>query len=221
MDYRDFIILTEIMMEPFETYEKIGAKVGMSGVSIRNRILRMEDTGFLQGIYLIPSPIVFKKTVSTFVFPKVRDTALRLPKIVSVEDVVFAWIDHENDIVVTVYYKSEEDRMRSLDRLSDVLGRTPTAIFTPSSLLPPALSDSGLSSIDLKLLEHLVSDPRISISELSRKTNLTVKTIVNHRNSQMTKNKSILFHCQILPEVQVIYSTGQLPTLNLRRHLNN
>lgn len=181
MDYQDFLILSELMKNPFETYENMGLNVGMRGVSVRARMLKMKETGFLQGIYLIPSPLNFDRSVSTCVFTRVKDASLKLMDIITVKDVAFAWTDHENDVVVNMYYRSDEERVNSLSSLSEILGDNAVSIFTPMSLLPPMLSSSGLSSIDWKIMEHIVSEPRASTSELSRLTHLSRNTVEMHR----------------------------------------
>ena len=153
----------------------------MSGVSVRGRIIRMRDTGILKSIHLIPSPLCFRRKASSYVFTKVTNASSRLHDILSVDDVVLAWTDHENDVLVNMYHKSEKNMAGSLNRLSEILGDDYTSAFRPLSLLPPILSESRFSSIDWKLLEHMVSNPRISNSELSRVTHLSRKTVEKHK----------------------------------------
>jgi DNA-binding Lrp family transcriptional regulator len=51
MAYEDFKIISELIRNPIESFEKIGFKVGLSGISVRSRILKMYRSGFIQGMY--------------------------------------------------------------------------------------------------------------------------------------------------------------------------
>lgn len=182
MDVKDFLILSELMKNPFSFYEDIGSGVGLSGVSVGQRIHKMESSGFLQGIYLIPSPITLGRKAKSYVFTKVRNAKSKLEKVIDIECVVFAWIDHEDDVIVSLYYESEMEIQESLAMLSSLLGGGYTSVFTPLSLLPPILRLSRYSSIDWKILLHMISNPRVSVSEISGRTKLSRKTVLRHRS---------------------------------------
>lgn len=189
MDYSDFTILSELMRNPLETYEKLGSAAGMRGVSARNRVKNMERSGLIRGIHLVPSPLSFGRIASSYVFNRVADAQSMLPTLLDVEDVVFAWTDHENDVVVNAYHKDAGNGAMIREKLREILGDCEHSSFTPTSLLPPIMSHSGLSSIDWKLLEHMVAEPRLPVTDLSRLTGLSRKTVNIHRNQLIVERK--------------------------------
>jgi DNA-binding Lrp family transcriptional regulator len=190
MSDQDFKIVSELIRNPLESYEKIGSKVGLSGISTRSRILKMHSSGFIQGMYLIPSPLNFGRHPRFYVFKNVDSPFSKLSEISTVSGVVFAWIDYDNDLIVTVFSRSEKERVRDVARLSKILGTNAITDHIPISLLPPNLSSSGLSRIDWKVLEHVAFNPRISIAEVSKLTHLSRKTVQAHLN-RMISNRML------------------------------
>ena len=189
MALQDFRIVSELIRNPLEPYEKIGSKVGLSGISARSRILKMYRSGLIQGIYLIPSPLNFERHPRTYVFKNVDSPFSKLLKISAVNGVVFAWIDYDNDLIITVFFKSELEKARTIGKLSMILGTKPITDYIPISLLPPNLSSSRLSRIDWKILEHVTFNPRMSVAEISRLTHLSRKTVQGHLNSMLSERK--------------------------------
>ena len=189
MANQDFKIVSELIRNPLESYEMIGSKVGLSGISVRSRVLKMHRSGFIQGIYLIPSPLNFERYPRTYVFKSVESPFSKLSEISAVNGVVFAWIDYDNDMIVTVFSRSELEKARDLAKLSKLLGTKAVTDYIPISLLPPNLSSSRLSRIDWKVLEHVAFNPRTSVAEISRSTRLSRKTVKGHLNSMLSERK--------------------------------
>ena len=189
MANQDFKIVSELIRNPLESYEMIGSKVGLSGVSVRSRILKMHRSGFIQGIYLMPSPLNFERHPRTYVFKNIESPFTKLLEISAVNGVVFAWLDYDNDMIITVFSRSELENARSLAKLSKILGAKPITDYIPISLLPPNLSSSKLSRIDWKILKHVAFNPRLSIVEISRLTHLSRKTVQGHLNQMLSERK--------------------------------
>lgn len=189
MANQDFKIVSELIRNPSESYEMIGSKVGMSGVSARRRILKMYSSGFIKGIYLIPSPLTFERYPRTYVFKNIESPFSKISKISAVSGVVFAWIDYDNDMTVTIFSRSELEKARSLAKLSKLLGTKAITDYIPISLLPPNLSSSTLSRIDWKILEHVTFNPRLSVAEISKLTHLSRKTVQGHLNRMLSEKK--------------------------------
>ena len=110
-------------------------------------------------------------------------------EISAVNGVVFAWLDYDNDMIITVFSRSELENARSLAKLSKILGAKPITDYIPISLLPPNLSSSKLSRIDWKILKHVAFNPRLSIVEISRLTHLSRKTVQGHLNQMLSERK--------------------------------
>lgn len=189
MSLQDFRIVSELIRNPLESYEKIGSKVGISGISARSRIQKMYRSGLIKGIYLIPSPQNFEMHPRTYVFKNVDSPFQKLSIIAAVNGVVFAWIDYDNDMIITVFFKSDLEKAKILDNLSIIVGTKPITDYIPNSLLPPNLSSSGLSRIDWKILEHIAFNPRMSVAEISRLTHLSRKTVQGHLNGMLSERK--------------------------------
>ena len=105
MSLQDFRIVSELIRNPLESYEKIGSKVGISGISARSRIQKRYRSGLIKGIYLIPSPQNFEMHPRTYVFKNVDSPFQKLSIIAAVNGVVFAWIDYDNDLIITVFFQ--------------------------------------------------------------------------------------------------------------------
>lgn len=174
---------------PLESYSKIGSIVGLSGISVRSRILKMYKAGFLQGMYLIPSPLNFHRYPWAVVFKNVKSAASKLNEILTVENVVFAWIEYDNDVIVVIFSRSLDEKDRSAVELSDILGVGIEKQYSILSLLPPNLADSKLSRIDWKILENVLFNPRMATADISRLTHLSRKTVKNHIDAMMFEKK--------------------------------
>ncbi|WP_075057042.1 hypothetical protein [Thermogymnomonas acidicola] len=72
----------------------------------------------------------------------------------------FAWLDYDGDMTVTLFFRQKEEERSSVERLSEVLSVEAVARRTPPlSLMPPDLSGSYLSRVDLRILEHICRIP--------------------------------------------------------------
>lgn len=190
MDYKDYRILLELMRNPFQIYEDIGSAVSLTGLSVKNRIAKMKKSGLMKGFHIIPAPITFGKKGVSIVFSSPKIHEIDITELLKIEGVVFIWLDHNEHLIVNTYERGDYSSV--LGELSAKIGGKAHdhSVSMPMTISSLNSSKESISSIDWKILEHLVSEPRISISDISKRTNLSRRTIKRHRDS-MVQNHQI------------------------------
>lgn len=178
MDARDFEILVGLLEDPTASYESLGRQVGLSGTSVKNRLDRMQHKGPLAGLVGLPHAAVFDRESAIYWRDQpqgeVRD---RLDEVLAVDPVVWVSLLHTGEVAVMIY---REPTQPAPPALAEVLG---TELVGGGGLAgwPGDESETVLSSLDWRLLQHLVGQPRSSVADLVERTGLSRNTVRKRR----------------------------------------
>ena len=95
-----------------------------------------------------------------------------------------SWVNLKlnGQLIIGLWTKNKE---YSAHNLIEILGTTPS-----KQIFPYYQKSAPISSIDLAIMDALVDDPRLSLAELVKMTNLSPKTIRKHLE-QLLKTKTI------------------------------
>ncbi len=181
-DAKDFQIIRSILGNPFASYTKIGAPLGLSGVTVKARLGRLERDGVAR-LWGIPPPQVFHRHARFFVYGRVRarDHALALAR--TSPTVVRAAEGHERSFEI-VTYEATEDAAPPPEIVHRLGNPNFAATFHISD---PRAMDRDLSPLDWRVLLPLIRNPRIAVQDLATATGLSRKTVRLHRDALVRK----------------------------------
>lgn len=178
MDARDFEILVGILEDPTASYEALGRQVGLSGTAVKGRLKRMQREGPLAGLVGLPHAAVFDRESAIHWAIPDREARHRLDDVLAVDPVVWVSLLHTSEVAVMTY-RQPGDAVPSA--LKEVLG-TELASGGGLAAWPGDETETILSSLDWRLLQHLVGDPRSSVANLAERTGLSRNTVRKRRD---------------------------------------
>jgi len=145
-DRRNVELLRLLRDDPRLSTSELARRVGLSAPAVRERILRLEESGIIRGYRLELDPAALGYPVAAFV--RVRPAPGQLPRLVelarSMADVVECHrITGEDCFVLKLHLRSIDELDKVLDRLL-VYGQTTTSIIqsTPVPLRSLPLPDA-------------------------------------------------------------------------------
>ena len=177
-DAKDFKILRHLFQEPFASYQRIGEPIGLSGVSVKARMVRLERDGVIQGMWGLPAPETFGRHGRLFVYAKVArpDRAMALAR--KTDPIARAAVGHERSFEVTTYARTPDEGAppELVKRLGEPDFSGTMRITVPQERSFP------LSPLDWRILLPLVRQPRSSVQKIAEITGLSRKTVRRHRD---------------------------------------
>ena len=145
-DRRNVELLRLLRDDPRLSTSELARRVGLSAPAVRERILRLEESGIIRGYRLELDPAALGYPVAAFV--RVRPAPGQLPRLVelarSMADVVECHrVTGEDCFVLKVHLRSIDELDKVLDQLL-VYGQTTTSIIqsTPVPLRSLPLPDA-------------------------------------------------------------------------------
>ena len=185
IDRTDTKLLYELINDSNQTDTKLGSKLGLSGVSIRNRINKLVENGVVEkfvpqiqgepfgmsSIYLVASEKDFKEL-------------LKRVKIFGKPSHVIHCIG-STAILGTIVKENFEEKLEFAKQLVNE-GK----VITVSASKSPGFSKI-ITKTELKILQALIPNTQISNDELASLTKLSKKTV--SRSVQKLRNANILY----------------------------
>lgn len=189
MDGRDFEILVGMLEDPTISYQALGRTVGLSGTSVKTRLDRMQEEGPLKGWVGLPHAAVFDRASVIYWATPGREVRGRLEEVLEVDPVVWVSLLPTHEVAVHTY---QAPGSAGALELEEVLG---ASVEGGGGLAPwPGdQADTVLSSLDWRLIRHLVSEPRLSVTELVERTGLTRNTVSKRRGRLFGEGLVALF----------------------------
>jgi DNA-binding Lrp family transcriptional regulator len=171
MDPKDFQLLIALHQNARQSYRSLGRQVSLSAPAVRERLKNLERRGILQGYMLSVDPSLLERN-ELLVFFRGDFTREDAEKALSVPDVGWVAWKVDGGLTVQVWSKS---RTEPIKKLTLALGAKPrgTALSKPRSHRP-------LSSLDWRIIDALVDNPRMSFEKLIDVTGLSAKTVRKH-----------------------------------------
>lgn len=186
MDNLDIKILSRLLNNCRESDRKIGKELGISGGSVRARIRKMENSQIIEKFTIKVDPPVLGLGV-LYVVVTGQDIKEILDQIGLVGKPFFV-VPCVGGVTVCgiVVKENTQEKIELANKLmKDV---RVLSIFEAES---PGF-DSNLTRTDLEILEQLLKDPRQKIETISKKTNLSTKTITRCIE-KLNENEGIQF----------------------------
>lgn len=178
MDAVDFQILVGLLSDPTASYEALGREVDLSGTSVKNRLGRMYEQGPLRGFVGLPHAEVFGRESRIYWGTPGEQGRDRLAGALEVDPVVWVNLLHTGEVAVHLY---EEPGGSLPDRVGEILG---TELEMSGGISRPGgkPGEAVLSSLDWRLVRHLVREPTLSVREFVDRTGLSRNTVSKRRS---------------------------------------
>jgi Lrp/AsnC family leucine-responsive transcriptional regulator len=141
LDDRNIALLRLLHADPRISVAALARRVGMSAPAVRERVLRLEEAGVIQGYRLEIDPRALGYPIAAFVrvrpmpgkLPKIAELARRLPEVVECHRVT-----GEDCFIMKIYLDSLDGMNRILDQFL-AYGQTTTSLIQSSPVPPRGL----------------------------------------------------------------------------------
>lgn len=167
-----------------ESYRSIAARIGVDEETVRRRINRARESGFLKGwqVVLNPHVIGLESAGAQLTVDKEDRKTSVISQIEQLEGVVIMINFHGNGLRVIFYHKDEQDLAGKIREFNSIC-QTNQAIVWKGGF-PPASLD--LKATDWEIIRALRKDPRRSPSEIAAEVGVSTRT-VKRRLTGLTK----------------------------------
>ena len=186
MDNSDIKILSKLLNNCRESDRQIGKDLGISGGSVRARIRKMEDAGIIENFTIKVDPPVLGLGVLYIVVS--GQNIKEILEQISLVGKPFFVVPCVGG--VTVCGIVAKGNMNEKIELANKLMKDVRVLSIFEAENPGF--DSNLTKTDLEILEYLMKDPRQKIESISKKTNLSTKT-VTRCIEKLNENEGIQF----------------------------
>ncbi|MBA4460572.1 MAG: AsnC family transcriptional regulator, partial [Nitrosopumilaceae archaeon] len=186
MDNLDIKILSRLLNNCRESDRQIGKELGISGGSVRARIRKMEDSQIIENFTIkVDPPVLGLGVLYIVVSGQNIKEILKQIRLVGKPFFVVPCVGGVTvcGIVAKENLQEKIELVNNLMRDVRVL-----SIFEAEN---PGF-DSNLTKTDLEILEELMKNPRQKIESISKKTNLSTKTITRCIE-KLNENQGIQF----------------------------
>jgi Lrp/AsnC family transcriptional regulator for asnA, asnC and gidA len=188
LDETDIDILRILFNDCRTSYRSIGLSVGLSTNAVKARIKRMLSTGVIQDFSTVINPAAFRYSKLCHLTVRdsktLRETLNRL-KLLGEPVMKLDCIGGISVIVLAIREQEEE----KIQLLSETLK---PAIVQKCFVGQSTHTRQKLRETDFKILECLIFNPRVEISEIARRISVSSKT-VSSRLEKMKENKMLHF----------------------------
>ena len=186
MDNLDIKILSRLLNNCRESDRQIGKELGISGGSVRVRIRKMEDAQIIESFTIkVDPPVLGLGVLYIVVSGQNIKEILEQISLVGKPFFVVPCVGGVTVCGIVVKGNLEEKIELANKLMKDV---RVLSIFEAEN---PGF-DSNLTKTDLEILEYLMKDPRQKIESISKKTNLSTKT-VTRCIEKLNENEGIQF----------------------------
>lgn len=178
MDSKDFQLLCALHQNARQSYSSLGRRVSLSAPAVRTRLKNLEQRGILQGYFLSVDPSLLGRNELLVLF-RGDFTRRDAEKALAVPDVGWVAWKVDGGLTVQVWSKS---RTKPSKNLAAAVGAKPSgeALSTPRPHHP-------LSTLDWRIVDALIDDPRMPLHDLIEVTGLSPKTVRKHLNLMLER----------------------------------
>ncbi len=202
MDRLDVSILREMydyqqafpLMGPKNPLRAIAKKVGVDKDTVRSRIKRFQERGFLQGWAAYPNPSLLGVKGTTLQFdapsPASKDDLIR--KLRLLQGVIVIVVHYGSSIATILWYETEQ----SLKRITELISRISNTENLIRYDTPIPECKITLSEIDWKIIKSLQQSPSKSYKLISSELGISSRT-VKRRLSRLVEGRAVI----VLPRI--------------------
>ena len=184
-----------------ESYASIAEKIGVDEETVRRRVKRARESGFLKGwkLFLNPHLIGLESTGMQLDIDNEERKADVIKQVEQVNGVVILIDFHGRALRIILYFENETDLDRKIRQINSICGSSTLTRWQGGF---PAV-DLKMKRTDWEIVKAFRSDPRRSPSEVAGEVGVSTRT-VKRRLTVMTENNSIF----MLPELDYDKSLG-------------
>jgi len=197
VDETDLKIISMLSKDCRESFMSIGSAVGMTSKSVKARVDTMLSTGVIEEFVVKVNPVVLGYGMSCMLI--VREHTENTNDIVNRLNLLGDVSSHTKCLggISAFCLAIKEGNENKLKLLFDSLKlATVHIMFTSKLSSSSSRSDlrnkHELSDTDLRVIKCLLSNPRMDLNEIGRKTSMSAKT-VNRRLTRMRDNNVLKF----------------------------
>ena len=196
MDRKDFQLLVALDEDARQSLQALARRIALSAPAVRERLLRLEKLGIVQGYWVSIDPAIFgrKNLLVYFAGEWTRGEAART---LGAADV--AWVAWKVDGGITIQ-SWPRDVNSAVEVLSRFLGREPSW----QGVSRPGWA-GALSGLDWRVLDALIDEPRAPVARLAVATGLSPKT-VRRRLQGLMRDEAIF----VVPRLGFLTDAGEL-----------
>lgn len=176
MDSIDKGILSDLLANCRQTYQELSRKYGISANAIRMRVMKLEESGVIRGyaINLRPAMLGTNFILALLVTDGSQDEEEFIHTIGKHPGVLAASSYTDGIYPLVAEYTNAEELME----LGAYLRGLESVV---SAEIHPLVVKHGMemkmSGLHIRVLRHLIDDPRMSIADLSERTGLTARRV--------------------------------------------
>ena len=182
-----------------KSYLEVARKLGIDEETVRNRVKRLKESGFLLGWRLVPNPTLLAR-VSTSILLGFDDQASKeraISRLTEVEGVINIVSIYEKGLTLALF----DDDKRSASKQVVTVGMSEDPLTTPSPGLAP--SRFRMTQLDWEIARLLLRDADKTMTEVAKQVRVSART-VKRRLNQMMKESAVF----IMPIVDLRKAEG-------------
>lgn len=184
-----------------ESYASIAEKIGVDEETVRRRVKRARESGFLKGwkLFLNPHLIGLESTGMQLDIDDENRKADVIRQVEQIDGVVILIDFHGRALRIVLYFENEADLEKKMRQIKSICGSDGVTRWQGGF---PAI-DQKMKRTDWEIVKAFRSDPRRSPSEVASEVGVSTRT-VKRRLTVMTENNSLF----MLPELDYDKSLG-------------
>jgi DNA-binding Lrp family transcriptional regulator len=163
------------------TYADVAAKLGVDEETVRNRLKRLKESGFLVGWRVVPNPsLLGRETAMMFLDFKdneAKENALR--NLRGMEGVIAIASIYGNSLLVTYYDDAEHRVSKIMAGIRNVMASQSVG----GMRLPP--TDFRMTPTDWQIVGFVLRNAEEDVSSVARKAKVSSRTVKRRLNSMM------------------------------------
>lgn len=182
-----------------KNYLEVARKLGIDEETVRNRVKRLKETGFLLGWRLVPNPTLLGRA-STSVLLGFNDQTSKekaISRLTEMEGVINIVSIYEKGLTLALF----DDDKRSASKQVAAVGMIEDPLTTPSMGLAP--SRFRMTQLDWEIARLLLRDADKTMAEVAEQVRVSART-VKRRLNQMMKESAVF----VMPIVDLRKAEG-------------
>ncbi|PSN94597.1 hypothetical protein B9P99_01585 [Candidatus Marsarchaeota G1 archaeon OSP_B] len=199
MDQHDIQILTQLSQNARLSSEKIGRSIGLTGNAVANRIKKLVREGVIEGFRMIPKFENLEISTYAFYLENKRHSVMcgKIEELFDLPYFYTAIVCIEGSLLVFTLANSIKQAQIQERQILSILNefevkRRFHAEYTSIE------NRRTLTRLDLRIMLTLLEEPRLPVSELSKKLGVSART-VNRRLSKLIEGRDVKFTLKLQP----------------------
>jgi DNA-binding Lrp family transcriptional regulator len=167
-----------------KSYVEIAAKLGVDEETVRNRVKRLRDSGFLLGYRLVPNPDLLGRTFASLriEFKDRESKQAAIPLLFKVEGVMNIGSTYDKSVLVTLFADQDQD----FSKLLTALGVE--AEISPVPGLGLRTTNFRMTGLDWEIVSLLLRDAERKLDEIAKQLKVSTRTVKRRLNMMMKEN---------------------------------